>query len=96
MAHLWYKPSEVRVGLDGQAKCSDLAIATALTLRAILRLALRQTEGLIGSNLQLRDFDLAVQNYSTPSRRAETLEVLRPKVGVASRRTSKWLTATPS
>jgi endonuclease YncB( thermonuclease family) len=81
VAHLWCKPSEARVGLDGQAKCSDLAIATALTLRVILRPALHQTEGLIGCNLQLRDFDLAVPDHSTPSRRAETLEMLWPKVG---------------
>ncbi|WP_407927572.1 transposase [Belnapia mucosa] len=45
--------AEVRVGRGGQAKYSDLAIATALTLRAVFRLVLRQTEGLIGSILQL-------------------------------------------
>jgi len=32
----------------GQPRYSALAIATALTLRAVFRLALRQTEGLIG------------------------------------------------
>ena len=47
----------------------------------MFRLALRQTEGLIGSILQLLGLDLAVPNHSTLSRRAETLEVLRPKVG---------------
>jgi hypothetical protein len=35
----------------GQPWYSPLAILTALTLRAVLRLALRQTEGLIGSIL---------------------------------------------
>jgi hypothetical protein len=49
-----------------------------LTLRAVFRLALRQTEGLIGSILQLLGLDLAVPDYSTLSRRAETLEVPRP------------------
>ena len=43
--------AEARTGRGGQPKYSDLAIATALTLRAVFRLALRQTEGLIGSIL---------------------------------------------
>ncbi|MFC0387538.1 IS5 family transposase [Muricoccus vinaceus] len=73
--------AEARSGRGDQAKYSDLAIATALTLRAVFRLALRQTEGLIGSILQLLGLDLAVPDHSTLSRRAETLEVLRPKTG---------------
>jgi hypothetical protein len=56
-----------------------LAIRTALTLRAVFRLALRQTEGLIGSVLQLLDLDLAVPDHSTLSRRAEALEVPRSR-----------------
>ena len=44
----------------------------------MFRLALRQTEGLIGSILQLLGLDLAVPDHSTLSRRAETLEVPRP------------------
>jgi hypothetical protein len=44
----------------------------------VFRLALRQTEGLIGSILQLLGLDLAVLDHSTLSRRAETLEVPRP------------------
>src|SRR4051794_37190644 len=66
-----------------QPSYSDLAIATALTLRAVFRLALRQTEGLIGSVLQLLDLDLPVPDHSTLSRRAETLAVPRPKAGSA-------------
>ncbi|MBL6081364.1 IS5 family transposase [Belnapia sp. T18] len=73
--------AEARMGRGGQAKYSDLAIATALTLRAVFRLALRQTEGLIGSLLQLLGLDLAVPDHSTLSRRAETLEVVQPKAG---------------
>ncbi len=57
----------------GQVKYSDLAIATALTLRAVFRLALRQTEGLIGSIMQLLGLDLAVPDHSTLSRRATLL-----------------------
>jgi hypothetical protein len=44
----------------GQPHYSDLAITTALTLRAVFRLPLRQTEGLIGSVLQLLGLDLPV------------------------------------
>lgn len=44
----------------GQSHHSDLAITTALMLRAVFRLALRQTEGLIGSVLHLLGVDLPV------------------------------------
>jgi len=62
----------------GQPHYSALAITTALTLRAVFRLALRQTEGLIGSIIRLLGLDLAVPDHSTLSRRAETLQVVRP------------------
>src|SRR3954464_3312939 len=58
----------------GQPYYSDLAITTALTLRAVFRLALRQTEGLIGSVLQLLGLDLPVPDFSTLSRRAQSLD----------------------
>ncbi|WP_201863430.1 IS5 family transposase [Microvirga soli] len=70
--------AEPRTTRGGQAHYSALAIQTALTLRAVFRLALRQTKGLIGSVLQLLGPDLAVPDHSTLSRRAETLEVPRP------------------
>jgi hypothetical protein len=43
-----------------------------VTLRAVFRLALRQTEGLIGSILHVLGLDLAVPDHSTLSRRTET------------------------
>ncbi len=70
-----------RAGRGGQPRYSELAITTALTLRAVFRLALRQTDGLIASILRLLGLDLAVPDHSTMSRRAETLEVPRPKAG---------------
>src|SRR5215213_7180737 len=70
--------AEPRTTRGGQAHYSALAIRTALTLRAVFRLALRQTEGLIGSILRLLCLDLAVPDHSTLSRRAATLEVPRP------------------
>jgi hypothetical protein len=63
----------------GQPWYSPLAILTALTLRAVFRLALRQTEGLIGSLIGLLGLALAVPDHSTLSRRAKTLEVPRPR-----------------
>ena len=71
--------AEPRTTPGGQPWYSSLAILTALTLRAVFRLALRQTEGLIGSVIGLLGLDLAVPDHSTLSRRAETLEVPRPQ-----------------
>src|ERR687884_1554370 len=65
----------------GQPRYSAVAIETALTLRAIFRLAFRQTEGLIGSLVQLLGLDLRVPDHSTLSRRATTLTVApRPQI----------------
>jgi IS5 family transposase len=68
-----------RTGRGGRPEYSDLAILTGLTLKAVFRLAYRQTEGLIGSVIGLLGLDLAVPDHSTLCRRAETLEVPRPK-----------------
>jgi hypothetical protein len=65
----------------GQPWYSPLAILTALTLRAVFRLALRQTEGLIGSILRLLGLELAVPNHTTLSRRGERLPVPQPRSG---------------
>ena len=73
--------AEARAGRGGQPRYSSLAIITALTLRAVFRLALRQTEGLIGSILALLGLDLPVPDHSTLSRRAETVAVPRPRCG---------------
>src|SRR5829696_1889177 len=71
--------AEPRTTPGGQPHDSDLAITTALTLKAVFRLALRQTEGLIGSIIRLLGLDLAVPDHTTLSRRAETLEAPRPR-----------------
>src|SRR4051812_29289019 len=73
--------AEPRTTPGGQPHYSDLAITTALTLKAVFRLALRQTEGLIGSLIGLLGLDLSVPDHTTLSRRAETLEVPRPRSG---------------
>ena len=73
--------AEPRTTRGGQSRYSALAIATALTLRAAFRLALRQAEGLIGSIIALLGLDLAVPDHATLSRRAESLDVVRPRPG---------------
>ena len=70
-----------RMTRGGQPWYSPLAILTALTLRAVFRLALRQTEGPIGSILRLLGLELRVPDHSTLSRRAEGLPVPRPRSG---------------
>jgi hypothetical protein len=70
--------AERRTTPGGQPHYSALAITTALTLRTVFRLALRQTEGLIGSIIRLLGLDLIVPDHSTLSRRAETLQLVRP------------------
>ncbi len=71
--------AEPRTTPGGQPHYSALAILTALTLRAVFRLALRPTEGLIGSILRLLGLELAVPDRTTLSRRAEGLPVPRPR-----------------
>jgi len=70
-----------RATRGGQPRYSALAITTALTLRSVFRLALRQTEGLVSSILRLLGLDLAAPDHSTISRRGETLPVSRPPAG---------------
>jgi hypothetical protein len=58
---IWFAPAAIagwraqpRTTPGGQRHYSDLAIETALTLRAVFRLALRRSEGLIGSIMTMR------------------------------------------
>ena len=53
----------------GQLHYSNLAILTALTLRMLFHLPLRQTEGFIASLLRLMGLDLNAQDHTTLSRR---------------------------
>jgi hypothetical protein len=69
--------AEPRTTRGGRPWYSPLAILTALTVRAVFRLAYRQTEGLIGSIIGLLGLTLRVPDHTTLSRRAATLEVPR-------------------
>ncbi len=69
----WTPP---RNGLrGGQLRYSNLAILTALTLRVLFRLPLRQTEGFLESLLRLMGLDLKAPDHTTLSRRNQTVEV---------------------
>ena len=52
-----------------RAASSDLAIETSLILRTVFHQPLRQTEGLVGSLLELMGLDLPVPDHTTLSRR---------------------------
>ena len=70
---VWSAPR--RASRGGQWRYSDLAIETCLTLRTTYRLALRQTQGLMGSIGTLMGLDMRVPDYSTLSRRANGLSI---------------------
>ncbi len=70
--------AEPRATRGRQLWYSPLAIQTALTLHAVFRLAFRQTEGLIGSIVNLLGLALRVPDHTTLSRRSATLAVSRP------------------
>ena len=79
---MWFTPDAIAAwtptttGKRGaQAKYSDLAIETALTLRLVFNLALRQTEGLLNSLLSLMALELCAPDHTTLSRRRGKLNV---------------------
>ena len=67
----WTPPATGRRGRP--ARYSDLAIETALLVRLVFHQPLRQTEGLLGSLLQLLGLDLPVPDHTTLSRRSAKL-----------------------
>ena len=58
-----------------QRKFSDHAIETALTLRLVFNLPLRQAEGFLRSVLSLLALDLEAPDHTTLSRRSQSLNV---------------------
>ncbi len=67
----WTPPPTGRRG--GQPRYSNLAIVTALTLRVVFRLPLRQTEGFLASLLRLMELDLDAADHTTLSRVNQTV-----------------------
>ncbi len=79
---IWFTPdaiagwkAEPRTPPGGQRHYSNLAIETALTLRTVFRLALRQSEGLTGSIMRMLEIDPPVPDHTTLGRRACGLPV---------------------
>ena len=82
---VWFSPDAVQAwAYQGPAQrgaqflYSDLAIETALTLRLIYHLPLRQTEGFVESIVQLMGLDLSAPDHSMLSRRQRSLQVELP------------------
>ena len=59
----------------GQLQYSDVAIETALTLRLLFHLPLRQTEGFLRSIFGMLCLDLSAPDHTTLSRRAQRLNL---------------------
>ena len=72
----WYYQGSPQRG--AQYTFSDIAIQTALTLRLLYALPLRQTEGFVASILALMGLDLRVPDHTTLSRRHADLAVALP------------------
>jgi hypothetical protein len=86
---LWLSPQAIATwnpvpggGRGGQQRYSDLAIETALTLRLVFHLPLRQTEGFLRSVLALMDVDLEAPDHTTLPRRSQRLGVRLHRVPV--------------
>jgi len=71
----WTPPMTGKRG--AQPLYSDVAIETALALRLLFRLPLRQTEGFLSSILTLMDVTLPCPDHTTLSRRHATVAIRR-------------------
>ena len=67
----WHAPGSGTPG--GQRVYSDLAIETALTVRSVYHLGLRQTEGFLRSVSTLLGLEIRIPDHSTLSRRSRAL-----------------------
>lgn len=73
----WHQPA--KTGQRGAPRrYHDSSILCALTLQALFRLPLRATQGLLASIFRLMSVELEVPDYSTLSRRRETLDAVIP------------------
>ena len=79
---IWLSPAAIAAwepdgaGTRGaQRKYSDLAIETALTLRLLFHLPLRQAEGFLTSLFALMELDLRLPDHTTLSRRGQHLDL---------------------
>ena len=84
---LWVSPEAIAtwapagVGTrGGQRQYSDVAIETALTLRLLFHLPLRQTEGFLHSLFGMMGLELVAPDHTTLSRRGQHLDLTRARV----------------
>ena len=84
---IWLSPAAIaawepdRAGTRGaQRKYSDLAIESALTLRLLFHLPLRQAEGFLTALFVLMGLDLRVPDHTTLSRRGRHLDLTLRRV----------------
>jgi hypothetical protein len=89
---LWFSPDAADTWMPGpsgkrggQRKFSDQAIETALVLRLVFKLPLRQAEGFLRSILSLMDIDLEAPDYTTLSRLGQHLNVRLDRVASTKR-----------
>ena len=68
----------------GQLQYSDVAIETALTLRLLFHLPLRQTEGFLRSIFGMLGLDLSAPDHTTLSRLAQRLDLIEKVEGAVS------------
>jgi len=79
----WRAPASGKPG--GQRISANIAIQTALTVRMVYHLALRQTEGFLRSLATQLELDIRVPDHTTLSRRAGKLGRIRFAPAASSR-----------
>jgi Transposase DDE domain len=72
----WHPSVSPKAG--GQRRYSDTAIETALVVRTVYGLTLRQTEGFLRSVVRLLQLDIEIPDHPTLSRRSSTLKARAP------------------
>jgi len=83
---IWITPEVLEAWKDsrpaqkgGQYEYSDMAIEALLTLKYVMKLPYRATQGFAQSLFELMGIELAVPHYSVICKRAKTLEIKLPK-----------------
>ena len=74
-----WEPARAGIG-GGQWKYSDVAIETALTLRLLFHLPLRQAEGFLHSLFGIMGIDPSAPDHTTLSRRGQNLDLTLDRV----------------
>ena len=73
----WIEPAESYSGRGRPKTYSDVAIQTALFIRQVYTLPLRQTQGLLRSLTKLMELSIPIMDFSTLSKRSDHLEMIK-------------------